>query len=68
MERNRIYCLRKNFDKKTIFKMIPSLILVDFAITLFYLKNGFFMAKVKANFDIVKNFNIICACHHKRVY
>ena len=59
MERNRIYCLRKNFDKKTIFKMIPSLILVDFAITLFYLKNGFFMAKVKANFDIVKNFNII---------
>ena len=59
MERNRIYCLRKNFDKKTIFKMIPSLILVDFAITLFYLKNGFFMAKVKANFDIVKNFNTI---------
>lgn len=59
MERNRIYCLRKNFDKKTIFKMIPSLILVDFAITLFYLKNGFFMAKVKANFDIIKNFNII---------
>ena len=59
MERNRIYCLRKNFDKKTIFKMIPSLILVDFAITLFYLKNGFFMAKIKANFDIIKNFNII---------
>ena len=39
--------------------MIPSLILVDFAITLFYLKNGFFMAKIKANFDIIKNFNII---------
>ena len=59
MERNRIYCLRKNFDKKTIFKMIPSLILVDIAITLFYLKNGFVLAKIKANIDIIKNLNII---------
>jgi GT2 family glycosyltransferase len=59
MERNRIYCLRKNFDKKTIFKMIPSLILVDIAITLFYLKNGFVLAKIKANIDIIKNFKVI---------
>tara|TARA_B110000438_G_scaffold303160_1_gene363434 strand:- start:174 stop:1238 length:1065 start_codon:yes stop_codon:yes gene_type:complete len=59
MERNRIYCLRKNFDKKTIFKMIPSLILVDIAITLFYLKKGFVFAKIKANIDIIKNFDVI---------
>ena len=59
MERNRIYCLRKNFDKKTIFKMIPSLILVDIAITLFYLKKGFVFAKIKANIDIIKNFEVI---------
>ena len=55
MERNRIYCIKKNFDKKTILKMLPSLILVDFAVTLFYLKKGFISAKIKANLDILKN-------------
>ena len=59
MERNRLYCLNKNFTKKTIFKMLPSLILVDIAITLFYLKKGFISEKIKANLDILKNYNQI---------
>ena len=64
MERNRLYCLRKNFSKKTIFKMLPSLILVDLAITLFYLKKGFIAEKIKANFDILKNHNQISRNHN----
>jgi len=64
MERNRLYCLNKNFTKKTIFKMIPSLILVDIAITLFYLKKGFILEKIKANFDILKKFNQISKNHN----
>jgi GT2 family glycosyltransferase len=64
MERNRIYCLRKNFSKKTIFKMLPSLILVDIAVTLFYLKKGFISAKIKANLDILKNLNVISKNHN----
>ena len=39
--------------------MLPSLILVDIAITLFYLKKGFLSAKIKANLNILKNFNTI---------
>ena len=64
MERNRMYCLRKNFSKKTIVKMLPSLILVDIAITLFYLKKGFILEKIKANFDILKKFNQISKNHN----
>ena len=63
MERNRLYCLNKNFSRKTIFKMLPSLIIVDIAITLFYLKKGFISEKIKANFDILKNFNQISKNH-----
>ncbi len=63
MERNRIYCLNKNFSRKTIFKMLPSLILVDIAITLFYLKKGFISAKIKANIDILKNSKTILKNH-----
>ena len=64
MERNRMYCLRKNFTKKTIVKMLPSLILVDIAITLFYLKKGFISEKIKANLDILKNYNQISKNHN----
>jgi len=64
MERNRMYCLRKNFSRKTIFKMLPSLILVDISVTLFYLKKGFILEKIKANFDILKNYNQITKNHN----
>jgi len=63
MERNRNYCLIKNFSGRTIFKMIPSLILVDIAITLFYLKKGFILSKIKANIDILKNSKTILKNH-----
>ena len=59
MERNRIYCLKKNFSKKTILKLLPSLILIDIAVTIFYLKKGFLMAKIKANLNILKNYRTI---------
>mgnify|MGYP006117564497 CR=1 FL=1 len=64
MERNRLYCLKKNFSKKTIFKLLPSLILVDIAVTLFYLKKGFISEKIKANLDILKNYNQISRNHN----
>jgi len=63
MERNRNYCLIKNFSGRTIFKILPSLILVDVAITLFYLKKGFISAKIKANLDILKNSKTILKNH-----
>ncbi|KAF6246723.1 glycosyl transferase [Nitrosopumilus sp. b3] len=64
MERNRLYCLQKNFSRKTILKMLPSLILVDIAVTLFYLKKGFVSAKIKANLDILRNLSTISKNHN----
>ena len=55
MERNRQYCLLTHFSKSSYFKMLPSLILVDFAVSLFYLKKGMLGTKIKASLNILKN-------------
>ena len=55
MERNRQYCILTHFSKSSYFKMLPSLILVDFAVSLFYLKKGMFGTKIKTSLNILKN-------------
>tara|TARA_B100001175_G_C19108300_1_gene448473 strand:- start:189 stop:476 length:288 start_codon:yes stop_codon:yes gene_type:complete len=35
--------------------MLPSLILVDFAVSLFYLKKGMLITKIKTSLNIIKN-------------
>ena len=55
MERNRQYCLLTHFTKSSYLKMLPSLILVDFAVSLFYLKKGMFITKIKTSLNIIKN-------------
>jgi len=55
MERNRQYCILTHFSKSTYFKMLPSLILVDFAVSLFYLKKGMLITKLKTSLNILKN-------------
>ena len=55
MERNRQYCLLTHFSKSSYFKMLPSLILVDFAVSLFYLKKGMFGTKIRTSLNILKN-------------
>ena len=55
MERNRQYCILTHFSKSSYFKMLPALILVDFAVSLFYLKKGMFGTKIKTSLNILKN-------------
>ena len=55
MERNRIYCMLTHFTRKTIFRMLPALILVDFGVFFFYLKKGMGGQKIKATFSVIKN-------------
>ena len=55
MERNRQYCLLTHFTKSSFLKMLPSLILVDIAVSLFYLKKGMFITKIKTSLNILKN-------------
>ena len=59
LERNRLYCLFTHYSRSTILKFLPSLILVDIAVSLFYLKNGIFTEKIKASLNILKNFRKI---------
>jgi len=59
LERNRLYCLFTHYSRSTILKFLPSLVLVDIAVSLFYLKNGLFAEKIKASMNILKNFNKI---------
>ena len=55
LERNRKYCLLTHYSKKTYAKMLPSLLLVDLCVWLFYLSKGFLLAKIKAELDICRN-------------
>ena len=59
LERNRKYCLLTLYDRKTIFKMLPSLILVDIAVFFFYLSKGIVKMKILADLEILKNFSTI---------
>jgi len=55
LERNRKYCLKTHYSKKTYKKMIFTLFLVDISVWLFYISKGFLFAKIKAELDIKKN-------------
>lgn len=59
LERNRIYCILTHYSRKTFFKMLPALFLVDFAVAMFYLKKGMLNAKIKASLNILINFKTI---------
>ena len=65
MERNRQYCLLTHFTNSSYLKMIPSLILVDIAVSLFYLKKGMFITKIKTSLNILKNIRKISKKYKK---
>ena len=60
MERNRLYCLFTHYSRVTILKILPSLILVDLAVTGFYAKRGLLLVKIRTNLNILKNLRKIC--------
>ena len=55
LERNRKYCLQTHYSKSTYSKILPTLILVDFFVWIFYLSKGFLGSKIRAELDIRKN-------------
>jgi len=55
LERNRKYCILTHYSKKTLSKMLPTLLIVDILVFFFYLSKGFFIAKIKADLSILKN-------------
>jgi len=65
LERNRKYCLLTHYSKNTLYKMLPTLIIVEILVFFFYLSKGFFIAKIKADIDILKNLSHIKKRHNQ---
>lgn len=59
LERNRKYCLLTLYDRRTLFKMIPALVLVDISVFFFYLGKGLLRMKILADIEILRNLKII---------
>ena len=59
LERNRKYTIFTHYSKQTLLSMIPAFILVDLAVTVFYLKKRMILEKIKADLSIIKNLNFI---------
>ena len=59
LERNRKYCILTHYSKTTLYKMLPTLIVVEILVFFFYLSKGFIIAKIKADVDILKNWSHI---------
>jgi GT2 family glycosyltransferase len=65
LERNRHYCLLTHYSKKTFYKMLPSLILVEIMMIMFYISKGFTKMKFNAYVDILKNHAHIQKKYHE---
>ena len=59
MERNRKYCLLTIYNRSTILKMLPALLLVDLSVFIFYLTRGLGKMKISADLEILKNLKTI---------
>ena len=55
LERNRHYCILTHYSKKTFYKMLPALIIIEIMVLFFYFVKGFGKAKLRAYWDIIKN-------------
>ena len=55
LERNRKYCILTHYTRSSFLKLFPALLVVDFAVFVFYLKKGMLREKIKADLDIIKN-------------
>ena len=55
LERNRHYCLLIHYSRKTFYKILPELLLIEIAVVLFYTMKGLLLQKIKANLNIIKN-------------
>ena len=59
LERNRNYCILTHYSRSTFYKLLPSLLLIEIFVFIFYLKKGMLKSKIKANLDILKNWKHI---------
>lgn len=65
LERNRLYSLWKNYSYKSLIILLPGLLVLEFAIIIHALLNGYFREKMLANFDFFRNIHLLQTKHHE---
>ncbi len=65
LERNRHYCLLTHYSKKTFYKMLPAIVLIEIIMLIFYISKGFTKMKLDAYKDILKNSSQIRKKYHE---
>ena len=65
LERNRWYCILTHYSKSTFYKLLPSLIIIEIIICLYFFSKGMFKEKIRASFSILKNYKKIKETHRK---
>ena len=65
LERNRHYCLLTHYSKKTFYKMLPAIVLIEIIMLIFYISKGFTKMKLDAYQDILKNSSQIRKKYHE---
>ena len=65
LERNRHYCLLTHYSKKTFYKMLPAITLIEIMMLAFYISKGFTKMKLGAYKDILKNLSHIQKKYHE---
>tara|TARA_B110001454_G_scaffold178350_1_gene171140 strand:- start:178 stop:1239 length:1062 start_codon:yes stop_codon:yes gene_type:complete len=59
LERNRWIVLLSNYSIKTILKLLPSLLIIEFVLIVFFIKKGMLIKKLKSYLGIIKFLNHI---------
>ena len=59
LERNRWIVLLSNYSIKTILKLLPSLLIIEFVLLVFFMKKGMLVKKLKSYIGIIKFLNHI---------
>lgn len=59
LERNRWYCILIHYSTFTFLKILPSLIVIEIFISIFFLKKGIFKEKIRALIIILRDINKI---------
>ena len=59
LERNRQYCILTHYSRSTFIRLIPYLVLVEIFVSIFYLKKRMLTHKIKATWDLMKNWKKI---------
>lgn len=59
LERNRHYCLLTHYSRNTFLKILPSLIMIEITVLIFYISKGLLKSKIQSYINIIKNISYI---------